>query len=249
MSDPRLARPLWRGRTNVDAYTIAWIEHAEQIKHDRWPSRPELHHLFQVTQGSYQGGAGDPDSGDTHALGGPVDLTWCGHPECLLALRLAGGFVWWRRELWRNGARVWPNHIHGGPIGHPYMDPSADRQEISYLARRNGLANNGPDDGPRLDPIPRPVWPYPQEDIVNPDDIKAIAAETTKQLLGAKIADDGRTVQKALRQASKAAGLEDAIADRVVELLPQLPATPASADLAVNIKAAVKQALREGTGD
>lgn len=164
MTDPRLARPLWRGRTNVDAYTIAWVEHAEQIKRERWPKRPELHHEFYCTQGSYQGGGGDPDSGNTHALGGPVDLRWCGHPECLLALRLAGGFVWWRRPLWRNGVLVWPDHIHGGPIGHPYMDPSAQRQETAYLNRRNGLADNGPDDGPRLDPIPRPMWPWPQEE-------------------------------------------------------------------------------------
>lgn len=161
MSDPRLARPLWRGRTNVDAYTIAWIEHAEQIVRDE---HPEFAHEFYCTQGSYQGDGGDPDSGNTHALGGPVDLRWCGHTFCLLALRRAGGFVWWRKPLWRNGVLVWPDHIHGGPIGHPYMDPSAQRQETAYLNRRNGLADNGPDDGPRLNPIPRPVWPWPPED-------------------------------------------------------------------------------------
>ncbi|WP_243061119.1 hypothetical protein [Nocardioides sp. SR21] len=158
MVDPRLARPLWRGRTNVDAYTIAWIEHAEQIKADRWPKRPELHHKYAVTQGGYQGTAGDPDSGTTHRLGGGTDFHWCGHPECLLALRLAGGFVWLRNPAQGD----WPFHMHGGPLDHPYMDTRLAAQQVSYLSRGNGLG--GPDDGPRLDPIPRPVWPWPQED-------------------------------------------------------------------------------------
>lgn len=248
MTDPRLERPLWRGRTNVDAYTIAWIEHAEAIKREKWPNRAELHHPFEITQGSYQGDAGDPDSGDTHALGGPVDARWCGHVECLLALRLAGGFVWWRKELWRDGRRVWPDHFHGGPIGHPHMDPSAERQETAYVNRRNGLSNNGPDDGPRLDPIPRPVWPWPEEDIVNEADIKAIATETTKQLLGTNVAADGPTVKAALRMASKAAGLEDRVAGRVAQLLITEPGGGATVTQD-EIEAAVKQALREGTGD
>lgn len=156
--DARLTRPLWRGRTNVDALTIAWIEHAEQIKRDRWPTRPDLHHEFEVTQGGYQGSAGDPDSGTTHRLGGGTDLHWCGHPECLLALRLAGGFVWHRTP----DQGDWPDHIHGGPLGHPYMDDRLAAQAVSYLAGGNGLG--GPDDGPRLNPIPRPVWPWPPED-------------------------------------------------------------------------------------
>lgn len=242
MTDPRLARPLWRGRTNVDAYTIAWVEHAEAIVRDE---HPDIAHDFVCTQGSYQGGAGDPNSGDTHALGGPVDLRWCGHEVCLLALRRAGGFVWLRTP----DQGPWPHHIHGGPIGHPYMDPSAERQEIAYLARRNGLKNNGPDDGPRLDPIPRPVWPYPQEDIVTPEDIQKIAAETTRQMLAAPVAKEGPTVKAALRMASKAAGIEDRVAARVGQLLLNEPGDVAATVTADQIQAAVKQALREGTGD
>lgn len=158
MADARLARPLWRGRTNVDAYTIAWIEHAEQIKRDQWPNRPELHHLFEVTQGGYQGTAGDPNSGTTHRLGGGTDMHWCVHPECLLALRLAGGFVWHRTP----DQGPWPDHFHGAPLGHPYMDARLAAQGASYLAGGNGIG--GTDDGPRLNPIPRPVWPWPQEE-------------------------------------------------------------------------------------
>lgn len=248
MPDPRLARPLWRGRENVDALTIAWIEHAEAIVHARWPN---IAHLFVVTQGGYQGTGGDPDSAGTHAEGGGTDFEWCGHLNCLLALRLAGGFVWWRRRLVKNGLLVWPDHIHGAPIGHPLMAPALARQEISYLNRRNGLADNGPDDGPRLDPIPRPVWPWPQEDIVTPEDIKQVAAETVKQLLAAPVAAQGPTVKAALRAAAKGpaaiAQLEDSIADRVVEIFAQHQPT-SSIDVAV-LKDAVKQALREGTGD
>lgn len=227
MNDPRLARPLWRGRTNVDAYTIAWIEHAEDITVKSWPA---IAHTFDVTQGSYQAGGGDPNSGNTHALGGPVDLRWCGHLVCLLALRFAGGFVWHRTPA----QGPWPHHIHGGPLGHPYMDPSAQRQEVAYLAGRNGLKNNGPDDGPRLNPIPRPVWPYPpEEDMPTAQEI-ADAVWSVKE-------NDGRTTRKMLRQASKAATISDDVADRVADLLSRDPADVTTA----RVKAAVKQAIRE----
>lgn len=147
MADSRLARPSWRGRTNVDALTIACIEHAEKISG----------HRFIVTQGSYQSGGGDENSAGTHDRGGVVDLRWCGHGECILALRKAGMAAWHRTP--RQGP--WPDHIHAVVIDHPLLADSAERQVISYLHRGNGLANNGADDGPRLSPIPRPVWPYP----------------------------------------------------------------------------------------
>ncbi len=160
MTDPRLARPEWRGRTNVDALTIACVEHAEQIGG----------HEHIVTQGSYQGGGGDPLSAGTHEAGGAVDLAWCGHDRCLRALREAGMAAWHRTPA--QGS--WPHHVHAVVIGHPDLAPSAAEQVAAYLSGRNGLASNGPDDGPRLNPIPRPVWPWPQEDEVKPEDIDAI---------------------------------------------------------------------------
>ncbi|MEO5664886.1 MAG: hypothetical protein ABIR39_16575 [Nocardioides sp.] len=241
MSDPRLARPLWRGRTNVDAFTIAWIEHAEDIVRERWP---KIAHQFVVTQGGYQGFGGDPDSAGTHALGGGTDFTWCGHPECLLALRLAGGFVWHRTPEQGD----WVDHIHGAPIGHPLMAPVLARQETSYFDRRNGLANNGPDDGPRLDPIPRPIWPYPEVDIVTEDEMNQVADKVVAKLLAADVGDD-RTVKAALRMAAKAPSaareLERLITDRILEALT--PSSSGVVDAAV-IEDAVKAALREGTG-
>lgn len=242
MSDPRLDRPLFRGRTNVDAYTIAWILHAEAIVRERWP---KLAHELQITKGGYQPAA-DKDSADTHTRGGATDFVWC-HPECLRALRAAGGFAWHRTPAQGD----WAHHIHGAPLGHPDMAPGLARQEAGYLAGRNGLANNGPDDGPRLNPIPRPTWPWPEEDTVNADDIKAIAAETTKQLLAAKVSEEGPTVKAALRRAAKS---PDLIEDLEEALTTALEATlnDASSDHFVGaspdaIRDAVKQALREGT--
>ncbi len=165
-TDPRLARPLWRGRTNVDALTIACIEHAEQIVRE---TAPKIAHEFVVTQGSYQGSTGDPDSGTTHRLGGGVDLRWCGHAVCYEALRQAGLFIWHRRPSQGD----WVDHYHGAPIGHPYMDWRLEQQEASYLAGGDGLG--GADDGPRLNPIPRPVWPWPPEDDMQDADFERIA--------------------------------------------------------------------------
>lgn len=159
MNDPRLARPLWRGRTNVDALTIACIERAEALVRER---RPSIAHSFVVTQGSYQGDAGDPDSGTTHRLGGAVDLRWCGHHVCYWALRAAGMFIWHRTP----GQGPWPDHFHGAPLDHPFMDSRLAAQQRSYLGGGNGLL--GPDDGPRLHPIPRPVWPWPPREERDP---------------------------------------------------------------------------------
>lgn len=200
MSDPRLERREWRGRANVDALTISCIEHAEQLVRDEHPA---IAHEFVVTQGSYQGDGGDPDSGTTHRLGGGVDLGWCGHQVCYLALRRAGMFIW-RRFPWQGD---WNDHFHGAPIGHPLMDYRLAAQEASYLARGNGLG--GPDDGPRLDPIPRPVWPWPQQedDDVTPeqmDKIAELAAEkTVEKLLATKVevkTPAGKTRTMGLRQ-------------------------------------------------
>jgi hypothetical protein len=154
MSDPRLARPSWRGRTNVDALTIACVEHAEKIGG----------HEFVVTQGSYNAGGVSASAG-THDRGGVVDLRWCGHNACIVALRKAGMAAWHRDP----NQGPWPHHVHAVVIGHPFLSSGAANQVTAYLNGRNGLANNAPDDGPRLVPIPRPVWPWPPEDDMTPE--------------------------------------------------------------------------------
>jgi hypothetical protein len=78
------------------------------------------------------------------------------------------------------------------------------------------------------------------------EDVDRIATAVVQK----KIADDGRTVAKALRQASKAAEVEDAVVARVKAAL--LAGSGTSAVVTVTpeqIEDAVKQALREGTGD
>ena len=172
MTDPRLVRPQWRGRGNVDALTIACIEHAEHIGG----------HQFVVTQGSYQGGHGDINSAATHDGGGVVDLRWCGHVGCIRALRRAGMAAWHRTPA----QGPWPDHIHAVVIGHPRLAPSAARQVVAYIEGRNGLAASGPDDGPRLPQIARPVWPYPPEDDMSKyadqlDRIERLAERAAKQ--------------------------------------------------------------------
>lgn len=146
MTDARLARPSWRGRTNVDALTIACIERAEKIGG----------HQFVVTQGSYQNTVAA--SAGTHDGGGAVDLRWCGHARCIKALRMVGMAAWHRTPA----QGPWPDHIHAVVIDHPKLAASAARQVTSYRDGRNGLASNGKDDGPRLLKIAVPVWPWPK---------------------------------------------------------------------------------------
>ncbi len=89
-------------------------------------------------------------------------------------------------------------------------------------------------------------------DMLSKDDIAAIAdataAATTRRLLDAEVGDDGPNVRTALRRAARGPELADQLADRIIALLEQMPADDGvTADDA--IKAAVKQALREGTGE
>jgi hypothetical protein len=176
----------------VDALTIACIEHAETLNT----------HQLDVTQGSYQGGNGDPNSAGTHDLGGVVDFAWCGHDACVRALREAGMAAWHRSPA----QGPWPDHIHAVVLDHPALAPSAAAQVIAYLSGRNGLATNSPDDGPRISPIPRPVWPWPQEETVTPEDIDQIADRVVEKLLAASASSKPpTTVKAALRLSAEAA--------------------------------------------
>jgi hypothetical protein len=188
MTDKRLERPLWRGRRNVDALTIACIENAESIVRRLVPS---VAHAFVVTQGSYQDGHGDINSAGTHDGGGVVDIRWCGHPVCLRALRLAGMFAWHRTSA----QGPWVHHIHAGVIDHPLLAMGARKQQASYFARRNGLANNGADDGPRLAPIPSPVWPWP------PKKVRPAAVRAIRKAIKAARATAGPALRRRLDRA------------------------------------------------
>lgn len=201
MPDP-LARPLWRGRTNVDAMTIAALEYAETLR--RRPGEE-----FFITQGSYQNTVAA--SAGTHDKGGAVDLRWSGDIEDIRALRFAGFAAWHRKP----SQGPWPDHVHAVLMDHPLLADSAARQVTSYRSGRNGLANNGPDDGPRVTPHPRTRWWPPKEEDMPYTDwpqgdrdalVEDVAAAVKKALLNADLfprqADD-TTVRDVLKDEAR----------------------------------------------
>jgi len=112
-----------------------------------------------LVQGSYRAGAGATASAGTHDGGGVVDIrTWdlpskgLTPERVVLALRRVGFAAWYRTE-----AQGFDPHIHAVAIGDKQLHPTAARQVEAYRVGRNGLASNGPDDGPRLGRIR--TWP------------------------------------------------------------------------------------------
>lgn len=106
-----------------------------------------------VIQGSYRAGHGASESAGTHDGGGAVDVrcAW-GLPantsaaKIVRVLREVGFAAWHRTE----NQGFDEQHIHCVAIGDHDLSPAAARQVTAYRARRNGLANNGLDDGPRV---------------------------------------------------------------------------------------------------
>jgi hypothetical protein len=195
-----LARPLWRGRTNVDALTIAALEYAESLAGK----------TLIVTQGSYQSTVAA--SAGTHDKGGVVDLRWTGDNADISALRAAGFAAWHRTP----SQGPWPDHVHAVLTGHPLLAPSAARQVESYRVGRNGLASNGPDDGPRVTPHPRANWwpPKQEEDMPYSDwpkaDKDALVDDVAKAVVKALLSEDlyprqdkDVSVRKALKKAER----------------------------------------------
>lgn len=103
-----------------------------------------------VEQGSYSPGD-DPTSAGTHDGGGAVDLdaeamTAAQRTTALTALRRVGFAAWLRNPSQDD----WPWHIHGIAVNDTDLSTSAQKQVGMYYLGRNGLANNGPDDGPQV---------------------------------------------------------------------------------------------------
>lgn len=102
-----------------------------------------------ITQGCYNAG-GVAASAGTHDGGGAVDirardLTGAQIAEAVLKLRHVGFAAWHRTPAQGN----WVEHIHCIAIGCPDLSSGAAYQVTAYKNGRNGLANNGKDDGPR----------------------------------------------------------------------------------------------------
>lgn len=122
--------------------TRAMLRHVEK----------KLQRKLIVTQGGYLQSAAAA-SADTHR--GPAldirtrDLASKGlTPNMVVrALREAGFAAWFRN--WSDP------HIHAIPLGDPGLSAGARAQEVDYRRGRNGLADNGPDDGPK---VPIRTW-------------------------------------------------------------------------------------------
>ncbi len=103
----------------------------------------------RITQGGFNKG-GVPASAGTHDGGGALDiraqgLTSAQIAEIVLRARQVGFAAWLRLPSQGN----WPLHIHMVAVGCSTLSAGAARQVTAYRKGRNGLANNGPDSGPR----------------------------------------------------------------------------------------------------
>lgn len=106
-----------------------------------------------LDQGSYNPG-GDPTSAGTHDGGGVVDLSVSGmtageRTEATRVLRTVGFAAWHRTPDQGN----WPHHIHAVATNDSDLSGQAQEQIGDYYLGKNGLADEGPDDGPKVDPI------------------------------------------------------------------------------------------------
>lgn len=136
-------RVTFRGRL-MDRKTMAFLQAMEE----------RLGYELTVVQGCYNAG-GVAASAGTHDKGGVVDLApWDWERKVRVAKDL-GAFVWHRPAI----PGLWGEHIHLGVIKHGNLAAAAVRQVAAFLARLNGLANNGPD--PSYRPNPPVVFKYP----------------------------------------------------------------------------------------
>lgn len=124
----------------VDTRTQAMLTEAERL----------LGRTLLLSQGSYNVG-GDPSSAGTHDGGGVVDISVdgigsAGRTAIVTALRQVGFAAWLRNPSQGD----WPFHIHAAAISDTDLSSQAQHQTGDYFLGRNGLANRGADDGPRL---------------------------------------------------------------------------------------------------
>ncbi|BFU47604.1 peptidoglycan-binding protein [Krasilnikovia sp. MM14-A1004] len=124
----------------VDARTRAMLTEAERL----------LGSHLTLDQGSYNPG-GDPTSAGTHDGGGVVDINVSGmsaatRTKVARALRQVG-FAAWVRDPSQGD---WPWHIHAAAINDTDLSTQAQHQTGDYYLGLNGLANQKPDDGPKV---------------------------------------------------------------------------------------------------
>lgn len=109
-----------------------------------------LGRTLTLSQGSYNPG-GDPTSAGTHDGGGVVDVSVNGmtaatRTTVCRVLRQVGFAAWIRNPSQAD----WPWHIHAAAINDTDLSGPAQHQIGDYYLGMNGLANRGPDDGPKV---------------------------------------------------------------------------------------------------
>lgn len=122
---------------------------------------------LRVTQGGYNAGAVSESAG-THDGGGVIDIsvkdmTWDQIWAALTALREAGFIAWYRNAGFKTP------HIHAVERSSKTLSEGARKQVLAYNRGRNGLANNGADDGPKVD-IPLGMPDEEEEDDMYTDE-------------------------------------------------------------------------------
>ncbi|MBX6766243.1 MAG: peptidoglycan-binding protein [Actinomadura rubrobrunea] len=133
------------GGVVINTRTRAMLAEAERL----------LGRKFVLDQGSYNPG-GDPTSAGTHDGGGAVDISVKGmdaatRTTAVRALRRVGFAAWLRSPEQGD----WPWHIHAVAINDTDLSSQAQHQVGDYYLGRNGLADRGPDDGPK---VPIRTW-------------------------------------------------------------------------------------------
>lgn len=125
--------------TTHDGNTVDWLTHLALLAVEE-----RLGYPLTISQGSYNAGGVGASAG-THDGGGVVDGPAYDVARKVRELRRVGFAAWHRPAI----PGLWPDHWHAVLIGNRKLSPAARAQVAAYLAGRNGLADNGPDTGPR----------------------------------------------------------------------------------------------------
>lgn len=180
-------------RTTYDGRTVDWLTRAAlELVAQR------LGYPLSLMQGSYNGDV--EASAGTHNGGGAVDLAPFDHVRKVRELRRVGFAAWYRPAI----PGLWGPHIHAVLIGNRKLSAAALAQVRDYLAGRNGLANGGPDDGPRQFVKNRFRWRAGEKRINK----AAALVERARLLLatgirGYSVAKSRRALREAARQLPK----------------------------------------------
>lgn len=131
-------RVWWRG-VQLDARSAAMMDEVVRLC-------PGID--VQPSQGSWSGSVSA--SAGTHAGAGAIDVK-AEHlaPAQRSTVRDAMRRVGWAAWIRSPAQGDWPWHVHGIAVDCPGLSRGAAAQVTQYMRGTNGLANHGPDDGPR----------------------------------------------------------------------------------------------------